>query len=190
MIILSFLSYIGGLLILYKPFIGIILLIYPSFYMVKKREKKNLILLVFVFLGVLFSYLGHLTYDVKQVKGLALVVESKQDYLIVMNGFNKFYIYLKDNPYQKGEVLKVYSSNIEPLKITTYEGVFSFEKYLSNKGVYKALYDVEIRRIYTPIIQYKKIISFVIKEDYSSSSKAILSLLLFSYSYSKTWDNS
>ena len=92
MIILSFLSYIGGLLILYKPFIGIILLIYPSFYMVKKREKKNLILLVFVFLGVLFSYLGHLTYDVKQVKGLALVVESKQDYLIVMNGFNKFYI--------------------------------------------------------------------------------------------------
>ena len=139
MIILSFLSYIGGLLILYKPFIGIILLIYPSFYMVKKREKKNLILLVFVFLGVLFSYLGHLTYDVKQVKGLALVVESKQDYLIVMNGFNKFYIYLKDNPYQKGELLKVYSSNIEPLKITTYEGVFSFEKYLSNKGVYKAL---------------------------------------------------
>ena len=189
MIILSFLSYIGGLLIIYKPFIGIILLIYPSFYMVKKREKKNLILLVFVFLGVLFSYLGHLTYDVKQVKGLALVIESKQDYLIVMNGFNKFYIYLKDNPYQKGELLKVYSSNIEPLKITTYEGVFSFEKYLSSKGVYKALYDVEIERIYTPIIQYKKIITFVIKEDYSSSSKAILSLLLFSYSYSKTWDN-
>ena len=31
MIILSFLSYIGGLLIIYKPFIGIILLIY-SYY--------------------------------------------------------------------------------------------------------------------------------------------------------------
>ncbi|MGN1295653.1 MAG: ComEC/Rec2 family competence protein [Bacilli bacterium] len=145
--------------------------------------------MLFTFFGVLFSYLGHLTYDVKQVNGLALVLESKSNYIIIVQGFNKYYIYLEDNPYQKFELLKVYSSSIEPMKITSYESVFSFEDYISHKGVYKALYDAEIKRIFTPLIQQRNIISFVIKEDYSSSSKAILSMLLFSCSYSKTWDN-
>ena len=97
MVFLIFCAYVGGLLLIYKPLIGIIVLLYPTYISLKKREKKYLYLLIFILIGILFSYLSHLYIDVNEAKGLALIVESKKDYVIVMQGFNKYYIYLKDN---------------------------------------------------------------------------------------------
>lgn len=83
-----------------------------------------------------------------------IVIESKENYFIFGSGFEKFYIYEKDNNREVGDILIVASSPSE-IKMTSYESRFDFKNYLSNKGINRALTSYKIESIISNPLRFK-----------------------------------
>lgn len=155
-VFLIFLSLFIGLLFRYHPVISIALIIV---YVVvskfifhqpfKSFLKKFLILLLFFGGGILLSFIN-LHIDNNGVYKV-FVLESKDNYFIATTGLEKYYVYLKDNPYEVGDVLIV-KSNVGYINENNIESSFNFKEFLARKGVYYSLSNSHIETSFlTPI---------------------------------------
>ncbi|MBO7120989.1 MAG: hypothetical protein J6V79_01170, partial [Bacilli bacterium] len=75
-----------------------------------------------------------------------IVVENRENYFLFDSGFHRYYVYEKDCEREEGDILLI-TGKASPLKITSYEGYFSFESYLNKKGVDSELhaYETEVK---------------------------------------------
>jgi len=108
-----------------------------------------------------------------------IVIDSKENYFLLQSGFEKYYIYSKENTYEIGDILSI-SGNRETFNFANLESDFNFNEYLFNKGVYYSIDSINIEyKFYNPIrIKYKR--NSFLSNFSSSETKSLVGLILFS----------
>ena len=108
---------------------------------------------------------------------VGMVIESKENYFLFQSGFNRFYVYEKENTREVGDWLVIDSKPTE-VSFLTYESQFNMKEYLSTKGVKYSLgnkYIVERVHMFLRIKEYKS--KFLSRFD--SETAALIDALLF-----------
>lgn len=116
-----------------------------------------------------------------------IVVESKENYFIFLSEFKKYYVYEEKNSKEIGDYL-IICSKPEDVVVNTYESQFSFDEYLSNKGVKESLSSKDITIKWTSPFRMKAIKSNFLNH-FDEDTKAMISALLFAdrdYEHSST----
>ena len=124
------------------PLLVLILFVWP----LRKRGKIGMITMgVALLVGFAFAIPkteARTDYGVYE----GVVVENRDNYFLFDSGFHRYYVYEKDCEREEGDILSI-TGKASPLKITSYEGYFSFESYLNKKGVDSELhaYETEVK---------------------------------------------
>ncbi|HOJ45644.1 MAG TPA: ComEC/Rec2 family competence protein [Bacilli bacterium] len=63
-----------------------------------------------------------------------IVIDAKDNYLLVQHGLNRYYVSIKNHPYQIGDFLHI-NGQLAPIKFYHVEGQFDFQTYLVGRGV-------------------------------------------------------
>lgn len=106
-----------------------------------------------------------------------LVVETKENHFIFKTGFEKFYVYEKENNRETGDCLKIYGKT-SSLDFTTYESQFDFNQYLKDKGVKGTLNASKIEVKWNCFLRLKPVKNkFLSKFD--NDTRALVDSLLF-----------
>ena len=185
--ILYLLGLIIGILSFIRLKIGLILLFFCIILIIKKYKKKDvLIFLSFLVLGFSLSLFAYIKINSTHIKTLGIIIYSKENYVLVWAKFQKYYFYIKDNQYQKFDIIFIDSKTIEN-SFSFYESQFDFNKYLANKGVYQTLDNPKINDVFLFPIRLSKVRIFLMS-IFSEDAKIIGGKLIFNYSYSKEWD--
>ena len=108
----------------------------------KYKKKIGLLCLGIAIIGVGISYIK---FDFKQTSYSGFVVDSHDNYFIMLSKGERLYAYNKDNDYEIGDYLKITGEKKE-LDFVTIESQFDFKDYLNKKGVY---YSLSIKNIET-----------------------------------------
>ncbi|MCR5693290.1 MAG: hypothetical protein K6G74_04950, partial [Bacilli bacterium] len=106
-----------------------------------------------------------------------IVIENRENYFLFESGFHRYYVYEKDCEREEGDILLI-RGKATPLKITSYEGYFSFESYLNKKGV-----DSELKAHETEI-KFARPLRLASKENrflnsFEEPTRGLLSSVLF-----------
>lgn len=102
---------------------------------IKYRKRKITYIIASIIILFLFLYFLKTSLQVKpMVKGIGLVIESKENYYIVNHLGRNYYIYSKGHGLDIGDILLIEGKTNE-LVSNTIESQFDFYGYLNNKGI-------------------------------------------------------
>lgn len=126
-----------------------------TFIFLYKRFDKKIYLsyLIAFIVGIGLSFLN-LKLNANSGSYLAIVIESKDNYYVVISKFEKLIIYDNNNVREVGDVLKI-NGSITDLVDTSLESEFSFVNYLNNKGITRELTPTNINVIFSNFIKLK-----------------------------------
>ena len=133
-----------GLSVKKYPLIGIpFLLIYLVFIFFRHGKK-----ICFIALAVasISSVIPFIEFDIKKNEYVGIVIETKDNYFILNDGLERYYIKEYENEYEIGDILKIKGKK-EKLDFIRLESEFDFEEYLNNKGVKHSLITTNIQPI-------------------------------------------
>lgn len=149
-----------------------------SYRLYKKERKQFLNLLLGLSLGAIsYALLVFTPYPAKEGSYFGLVLESKENYFLFLSRGKRFIVYEEGNLYEAGDLLRI-EGLPKDLRIAHYEGRFSFESYLHDKGVSKELLNVRTETIFhRPIRPRGKILAYL--NSFEEPTKGLLSALLF-----------
>ena len=123
---------------------------------------------------------------VETFKGV--VFDASQNYFLFSSNLNKYYVSIKDHPYNPGDILSI-QGELEEIRFSTLESSFDFNEYLHKKGIKYQISTPKIKVVFQNPIKIK-----VIKDEYlshfSGSGKALMSGLLFGKSTDDSTVNS
>lgn len=140
-ILFLFLSLFIGISIRYSIILGLIEAFFLLGFVIYRFSKKHAcIALITILLGVGLSFIR---FDFQKEKYQALVVEVKDNYVIVSSSLEKLYVYEKDHDYEVGDVIEIDGYKRE-LDFDSLESGFDFSSYLNKKGVY---YQLKVKRV-------------------------------------------
>ena len=141
----------------------------------KYKKKIGLLCLGIAVIGVGMSYIK---FDFKQASYSGVVVDSHDNYFIMLSRGERLYAYNKNNDYEIGDYLKITGEKKE-LDFTKIESQFDFEDYLNKKGVY---YSLSIKKIETKFSNPIRIRSRREKflSHFSEEHKELIANLMFS----------
>lgn len=110
--------------------------------LVFRRYKSKLCLLCLgiTFIGVGISYIR---IDIQKENFSGIVIDSKDNYFVLLSKGEKLYAYNKDNEYEIGDYLYVKGKK-EELDFVVLESQFDFKDYLNKKGIY---YSIDVKGI-------------------------------------------
>ena len=156
--------------------ISAIFLIFILFRFLKKKKIMIAIFACFA-LGVSLPLLSNVVQNGSSPHS-GVVVETRDNYFIFQSGFNKYYVYEKDNDREIGDFL-VINSDAKDYASTTYESRFSFNDYLTDKGITKTLdsYSIEVKSK-NPIRLKSVVHKFL--NHFDEDTKALIDAFLFS----------
>ena len=138
-------------------------------------KRISVICLIAFGLGVGLSFVK---FDFKQEYYSGIVIDSHQNYFILLSKGEKLYTYSKNNEYEIGDYLKIKGKK-KSLDFTRIESQFDFEDYLKKKGVNYQLYpDGVVVKFSNPIRIKEKQQKFL--SHFNDESKAIIGSMLFS----------
>lgn len=179
---------IVGSLFLNHPLIAIII----SFIVIFKNRKYKynimLFLSMFLYWFLLMMIASHTIQN--NINKTMLIVEAKDNYIIVRDAFRKYYISIKNNYYEVGDLLRV-NGNLSRLKMHSIESHFNFQKYLENKGIYYEVNAYSIDTVFRSLFPRRRIIDNWVN-NYDSLSKELIKSFLFGMSrgeYLKEYSN-
>ncbi len=141
------------------------------------KYKKNIaiICLTIFSIGIGISYIR---FDFKQETYSGFVIDSHDNYFLLLSKGEKLYTYNKDNKYELGDYLSIAGSKSE-ISFTSIESEFDFEDYLKKKGVYYQLNPKKIGVSFSnPIRIREKRQKFL--SHFSEEQQNLISALLFS----------
>ena len=141
------------------------------------KYKKNigLLCLGLTIIGVGISYIR---FDFKQEVYSGIVMDSKENYFIMLSKGERLYSYSKDNDYEIGDYLKITGEKKE-LDFITIESQFDFKDYLNKKGVYYSLSINKIERKFSNPIRIKERRKKFLSH-FSEEHQGLISNLMFS----------
>lgn len=115
----------------------ILCLLFLIFVFIRFKKKCGIIALTIMAVGISLPYVNSLIQtENNQYEGI--VVERKDNYYLFLSRFEKFYIYEEGHDKEIGDYLIV-CSKPQNIEMTEYESRFSFQDYLSEKGVQRSL---------------------------------------------------
>lgn len=106
-----------------------------------------------------------------------IIIENRENYFLFDSGFHRYYVYERDCEREEGDFLAI-TGKATPLKMTSYEGYFSFESYLNKKGV-----DYELHA-YETEVKFARPLRLASKENkflksFEEPTRGLLSSVLF-----------
>lgn len=131
-----FLSLLSASLIYNQSFIyGLFFLIINIFLLIKENNKK-LCVISFISFALFILLLLIKSYLIDVNLNYYVVIERKESYAIIFNGFKSFYLDLeKNSTLDSFDIIKISSSSLKELNFTLLESGFDFKSYLFSKSV-------------------------------------------------------
>ena len=179
---------IAGSLFLNYPLISITISL--VFLIKNKKNKSNIILFVFMFSYCFLYIIISSNSSLNTIDRTMIVVETKENYLIVKDVFRKYYVSFKNNQYEVGDLIKV-NGDLTRIKMHSIESHFDFQKYLENKGIYYEIDAHNIDVVFNSLFSRRKIVNGWTNK-YDPLSKELIKSFLFGMSrgeYLKEYSN-
>ncbi len=155
--------------------IGIVISLLLIIIFIKHKKKIGLLCIGLAILGVGLSYV-RLDFHAKSFSGL--VIDSHDNYFIMVSRGEKLYVHIKNNEYDFGDYLTIEGEK-EELDFVTLESQFDFKNYLNDKGVYYELKIKEVECNFTnPIRIRERREKFL--SHFNDEQKSFISALMFS----------
>ena len=131
-----FLSLLSASLIYNQSFIyGLFFLIINIFLLIKENNKK-LCVISFISFALFILLLLIKSYLIDVNLNYYVVIERKESYAIIFNGFKSFYLDLeKNSTLDSFDIIKISSPSLKELNFTILESGFDFKSYLFSKSV-------------------------------------------------------
>ena len=149
-------------------------------FLFKKSIKKLVLVKYCLIISIILVLIHLLKISLISYSNYYLVIEKKENYSLLFDGFNKYYINTKySNLYiDEFDLIKINNLNFDNLNFVSLESSFNFNEYLKAKGVVKV-----IEGSYELIIDFP-INNFSIKNNIlnkikSEEVKNYIDLLLF-----------
>lgn len=127
--------------------------------------------------GLVVALFERYTVSIPFSSGLALVIRARDNYVLILRGFNVYYVSEANTKLTLFSFINI-SANQEPLKFYSLESMFDFEAYLRNKGVKYALNDVNYKILFLNPLPNLRFKSYAIR-GYNKEVSAFLNMLLF-----------
>ena len=180
MLFLFFIITILGLSFSYNYVISIVLftLIF-LFFIFTKRKAAIKFLIVVTFLYAATSALSFYRVgppDKNDFHGI--VIEAKDNYFLLQERLNRYYVYDKDSKYEVGDVLSI-TANVSNIDSSGIESAFDFKDYLNKKGVIFSLSSPFIKVDFSSPLRVKEMKRNFL-EKLPTSSRSIIKAILFS----------
>ena len=106
-----------------------------------------------------------------------MVVRSSDNYFVVVSGFSRYYVGIKDHGYEIGDFLKL-EGYVKPFVRTTYEAQFDFGAYLKSYGVTQEISYPKIENVFLNPLRFRTYeLQFLSHFDENAAS--LLDSLLF-----------
>ena len=176
-IFLIFLCYWLGLSLRYAliPIAIAFSLILLALFIKKFSQKTSAIAVIIFALGVGVSFIK---IDTQRTSYSGIVIDSKQNYFLLLSKGEPLYVYEKNNEYEIGDYLKIEGEKQE-LAFVSLESQFDFQDYLNKKGV---KYELEASNI---TVQFSNPLRIKKQKDkflshFSSDQQSLIKALLFS----------
>ena len=181
MIFYIFLFVILGILLLKSNvylILAINILLLLILYFLKKLNLAKIILCIFTFLTSLTIFCSfEYTMQSDTQSTNFIIVRSRENYYIVYNYLDKFYVYEKNNNKQEGDIIYL-EGKLEKISFITLESEFSFENYLNEQGIYNELVVSKEKVLYKNFLQPNALKDIFLK-NYDENTQNLLSSLLF-----------
>jgi len=176
-LLLIVISLVLGLFLKYHiVFVLIFFSLFIIYLIYRFKNKRLIILSIFIFL--LGIGISHIRFDFNKSVYKGLVIEAKENYVILSSSLEKLYYYEKDNNYEVGDIISI-SGNKKEINFTTLESDFDFNYYLDKKGVRYELKANKVEINFSSFIRTKGL-----KKDFlshfSSNASSIIKGILFS----------
>ena len=185
-IFVFFLLFWIGVSAKYSFIIFIILALLVLFFTFKKYKSKIALIGLSLFaLGIGVSYI-QFDHHTNQFSGV--VLESKQNYFLLLSKGEKLYVYEKDNKYEIGDYLSIKGEK-ENLNFSKVESQFDFSAYLERKGVKYELSPDKIKILFSFPIHIKQNRNLFLSHFNKNTRQVVGSLLFSDYDSSNVIDN-
>lgn len=164
-----------GLYLTHNLLFFIILFIILSIFIYFRFTKKIcLIFCVSFLIGIGFSFIK---FDIQKEQYTGIVSQSNENYYILFDGLEKYYISEYDNDKEVGDILTI-TGNKKELYFINIESSFDFKNHLNDKGIYYELEVKEINFIYKNFIKLKAFRNYFLSH-YDENIKGSVSSMIF-----------
>ena len=182
LIILFLTLFVISLFLLKSYIFGLFFLIFIILLIKKKglNQKEFIIILSFSILLILSFYIKK--YFCNNINTF-IVLERKENYVILFNGFNRYYFNIKylNLDIDEFDIIKINNLNLNDLNFITLESGFNFNEYLLSKGVIKEVKgDVNI--LFNFPFNFYNIRNNILSNISDSNARLFLEVLLFNKS--------
>lgn len=167
-----------GLNFFKEPILFAILGVILSLFIYKRFCKSYCLIFAIVF--VVFSGLSFIRMTPWINQSFSLVIESKDNYFVILSGFNKFYISNYDNNFQIGDLIKI-NGSIEKINFSYLESGFNFNEYLNNKGIFYEIKNADIKTLFLNPIRLNDIKNSFLN-NFSKNNQPFIESLIFATS--------
>ena len=116
----------------------------------------------------------------EDIHDVGVVTKAKENYLIINIYGKNYYVYARDNDYEKGDLLYIEGKS-NSLHFIHLESEFDFESYLNHESIY---YEIDTKKVeikFSIPLRIKPIKDFLL-DGLSSDSKEFYSMLFFNES--------
>ena len=171
-----FLFYWLGLCSRYSLLVIAVVVVFLLIVVFKKYKTKVFLLALGVFtIGVGVSYIK---IDIPRTSFSGMVIDSHDNYFLLLSKGEKLYTYNKSNSYEIGDYLTI-TGEKKKLDFITLESQFDFKDYLNKKGVYYEIdaYSISVK-FSNPIRIRSKRVQFL--KHFSDRQQSLIGGLLFS----------
>lgn len=176
--LIAFFSIVSGVNLAYNFSIFILLLylglILISIYFLKK---KTLVFLLVFFISYAFIFIVKSFSNSKDILSLFLVIKSEENYILVSNIVSIYYLKAYQNNYEIGDIIYI-AGQIKELGFSHFQEGFDFKTYLNSFSCFYQIDEDILQLKFSNFIKIKAFEEFLL-EGYSSSSKQMISSLLF-----------
>ncbi len=146
-------------------------------------RQKKLLVLIGLGMGCLFGLLLLIRLPFASYKEMTgLVLEAKKNYFILLSKGRRYYVYLKEHDFYFGDIVTL-QGYVGELSITKYEGYFSFEKYLNDKGVFYSFESAKVINSFS-LLNIRKIEKAFLS-NFNEETASLIDAVLFSFKDSK-----
>lgn len=144
-----------------------------------KNDKKSIIGCILVILIFVLRTIIILIPSKLFEEGFLIVVQKKENYVILFNGIKKFLYYTNDKNIDELDILKYIGANLLEVESNSLESGFNYKEYLANTGVYKQLSFEKIGKIFDFPLDFFSIKQNILKNYQDINVKTLISGLLF-----------
>lgn len=180
-IFLCLLAVISGYLLISSEtyFISLALILFISIVTIVhfRSSKKFILILISIFIvALIYRNLNFQTFQ-NQSNFTGIVIKQSDNYVIVTDGIEKFYVKIKGEELGMFSIVKIDGTYGDYVSHTI-ESSFDFQKYLNNQGIFRQIYVNSYTTQFNSFINCSRYQNFILSRLTSEESKNIIASLI------------